>query len=169
MIALAGPLAAEVTGRAASLLADLAREFADDAAAAQAESLRMRAERLAQADAEAYAAAARRLHGRDGRDAELGRALDEAAAVPLQIAETAADVAELSAALMERVPADTRPDLAGAALLAAGAARTAAHLVEVNLAVAAGDERLERARGAADAAAAAAAAAAAYTSQTIPS
>ena len=166
MIALAGPLAAEVAGRAASLLRELAREFADDAAAAQAESLRLRAEGLAQADAEAYADATRRLHGREGRDTELGRALDEAAEVPLRIAETAADVAELAAALAGRVAADTLPDLAGAALLAAGAARTAAHLVEVNLAVAAGDGRLARARSAAGAAAAAAAA---YTSQTIPS
>lgn len=166
MTALAGPLAATVVEQAAALLAELGREFGDEAAAVQADSLRARAAALAQADEAAYAAAAGLLVGRDGHDFELGRALDEAAAVPLRIAEAAADVAELAAALGERVVPDARPDLAGAALLAAGAARAAAHLVGVNLAVAAGDERLQRARAAASAAAAAAES---YTSQTSPS
>lgn len=166
MTALAGPLAATVVEEAAALLSELAREFGDEAAAAQADALRARAAALAHADEAAYAAAAGLLVGRDGHDFELGRALDEAAAVPLRIAETAADVAELAAALADRVVPDARPDLAGAALLAEGAARAAAHLVEVNLAVSAGDERLQRARAAASAAAAAAAA---YTSQTSPS
>jgi hypothetical protein len=164
--ALAGPLAATVVEQAAALLAELAREFGDETAAVQADALRARAAGLAQADEAAYAAAAGLLVGRGGHDFELGRALEEAAAVPLRIAEAGADVAELAAALAERVVPDARPDLAGAALLAAGAARAAAHLVEVNLAVSAGDERLQRARAAA---AAAAAAAETYTSLTSPS
>jgi len=164
--ALAGPLAASVVEQSAALLAELAREFGDDAAAAQADSLRVRAAGLAQADAAAYAAATLLLIDREGRDFELGRALDEAAAVPLRIAETAADVAELAAALSDRVVPDARADLGGAALLAEGAARAATHLVEVNLAVSPGDERLRRARAAVEAARAAAEF---YTSQTSPS
>lgn len=166
MTALAGPLAATVVEQAAALLAELAREFGDEAAAVQADALRVRAAGLAHADETAYVAAAGLLVERDGRDFELGRALDEAAAVPLRIAEAAADVAELAAALADRVVPDTRPDLAAAALLAEGAARAAAHLVEVNLGVSPGDDRLRRARAAA---AAAAAAAESYTSQTSPS
>jgi formiminotetrahydrofolate cyclodeaminase len=164
--ALAGPLAASVVEQAAALVGALAREFLDDAGAAQAEALRLRAAALAGADAAAYTEASLRLIDGSGHDFELGRALDEAAAVPLRIAETAADVAELAAALVDRVVPDAHPDLAGVALLAEGAARAASHLVAVNLAVSAGDERLRRARAAVDAAAAAARS---YTSQEKPS
>jgi formiminotetrahydrofolate cyclodeaminase len=164
--ALAGPLAASVVERVAALVAELAHEFCDDAGAAQAESLRLRAAALVQADSSAYAQASLRLIDRDGHDFELGRALDEAAVVPLRIAETAADVAELAAALVDRVVPEARADLAGAALLAEGAARAASHLVEVNLAVSTSDERLRRARAAADAAGAAARG---YTSKESPS
>jgi hypothetical protein len=116
----AGPLAADVVARAAELVAELAREFSDDAAAAQAESLRVRALKLAQEDSAAYTAATLRLIDRAGRDFELGRALDRAAAAPVRIAETAADVAELAAALVDHVVPEAQPDLAGAALLRGG-------------------------------------------------
>ena len=166
MTARAGPLAADVVARAAELVAELAREFSDDAAAAQAESLRLRALKLAQEDSAAYTAATLRLIDRAGRDFELGRALDRAAAAPLRIAETAADVAELAAALVDHVVPEAQPDLAGAALIAEGAARAAAHLVGANLAVSPVDERLRRALAAVDAAGAAARS---YTSQEKPS
>jgi formiminotetrahydrofolate cyclodeaminase len=162
LTALIGPIAARVVADAAGLVAELAREFGDDAGAAQADTLRMRATALAAEDARAYGAAASRLAGSGGQDVELGRALDEAAAAPLRIAETAADVAALAAALQDRVVPEALPDLAGAALLAEGAARVGAHLVAVNLVVQADDERLRRASAAVEAAGA-------YTSQTIPS
>jgi formiminotransferase-cyclodeaminase len=164
--ALAGPLAADVVAQAARLVGKLAEEFGELAAAAQADALRERALELGPADSAAYGAAASRLVDRRGDDFELGRALDAAAAVPLHIAETAADVAELAASLIDRVVGEARPDLAGAALLAEGAARAAAHLVEVNLAVAPSDERLRRAHAAVTAATAAARV---YTSQAKPS
>ncbi len=69
-----------------------------------------------------------------------------AAEVPLAIAEAAAS----AAALARDVAAAGKPGLRGDALagadIAAGAARAAARLVEINLEGAAGDPRLARAR-----------------------
>ena len=78
----------------------------------------------------------------------LAAAKAAAAEVPLAIAETAAQAAELARALARA----GRPGLVGDALagadLAAGAARAAARLVEINLADASGDPRVARARAA---------------------
>ena len=87
----------------------------------------------------------------------LERRLERAAAIPLEIAEIGADVAELAAVAWElrrprlprgrgRRPPRSRP----------AARRAAAHLVEVNLAVRAGDDQLARARASEQAAAEAA-------------
>lgn len=151
----AGPLAAVVTAEAAAVVAAVARFSGDEAAAAQAESLRARARPLAAADAEAYAAAAARLASREGDDFALGRALEDAADVLLEIADAAADVAELAALVADRCRPALRPDAAAAAMLAEASARAAAHLVEVNLAVEQDDQRSRRCRAAVDAAAAA--------------
>jgi formiminotetrahydrofolate cyclodeaminase len=59
-------------------------------------------------------------------------------------------VGVLARALAERVDPAQGPDLEAAALLAGGAARAAAHLVEINLAVGEDDERARRARRAAE-------------------
>jgi hypothetical protein len=59
-------------------------------------------------------------------------------------------VAVLARALAERVDPALGPDFEAAALLAGGAAKAAAHLVEVNLAVGEDDERARRARRAAE-------------------
>ena len=120
------------------------------AAVAQAESLRVRARRLAEEDAEALARVltartATAEPRREARDFRLGQALFHAADVPLAIAETACDVALLAASVAQRCAGDVRADAAAAAALAHGAARAAAHLVEVNLATAAGDVRVTRA------------------------
>ncbi|MGH3133591.1 MAG: cyclodeaminase/cyclohydrolase family protein, partial [Gaiellaceae bacterium] len=80
------------------------------------------------------------------RNHELERKLDRAAAVPLEIAELGADTAALAALAGELCDGAYRADVAAAAALAAGGARAAAHLVEVNLAVREGDKRLARAR-----------------------
>jgi methenyltetrahydrofolate cyclohydrolase len=153
----AGPAAAFVTAVSAALTAMAARSSRGmwrdaSAAVAQAESLRARAVRLAEEDAEAVEAfLAERTSGAaqdaDVRDYRLGRALHRAADVPLQIVEAASDAALLASHTVEHCAGDVRADAAAAAFLAAGAARSAAHLVEVNLATLEGDARVVRARG----------------------
>ena len=150
-----GTLAALVTAASAGLLAKIARASKDawpDAAgiAAQAESLRERAAPLAQADAEEYEAALR-ARGETGeesgerRDFALGRAYARAAEPPLQIVETATDVARLAVAVAQNGEPSLRADAVAAAVLAAGAARAAAELVAVNLTASAQDKRVLRA------------------------
>ncbi len=144
---------------AAGLVAMVARcsnEW-DDAGgiAAQALALQARAAPLAHADAEAWEDALSALRragaggGDDGgprRDHSLEQKLERAAVVPLEIAALGADTAALAAIAGERCDGAYRADAAAAAALAAGGARAAAHLVEVNLGVQEGDERLAEAR-----------------------
>jgi formiminotetrahydrofolate cyclodeaminase len=151
-----GSVAALVGAMAAALCAKVARFSDAGGALAQAEALRRRLAALAPEDAEAFVAALDQLRERRD-DFDLGRALAEAAAVPLRIAEACADVAELAAALAETGKADLQPDARAASVLAAAAARSAALLVEANLGAAPGDERIARARLLADDAATAAA------------
>ena len=115
------------------------------AAAAQAEPYAV-ARCLAEEDAEAVEAfiAARGCGGdrAEQRDFRLGRTLHRAADVPLSIVEAAA-----TSRCSRRIPPIAAPAMfvptrAAAAFLAHGAARAAAHLVEINLATVAGDERV---------------------------
>jgi formiminotetrahydrofolate cyclodeaminase len=76
--------------------------------------------------------------------------MQRAAALPLEIAEAASDVAEVAAVVAERCDGLVRADAAGAAALAAGAAAAAAHLVGANLTVKPDDPRLLQARRVAD-------------------
>jgi methenyltetrahydrofolate cyclohydrolase len=156
-----GSAAALTVAFAAGLVAMVARSSRDvweDApgVAAQALTLQDRAGSLAGTDAEAWddALAALRAaadpteseaNGARG-DLELERKLERAAAIPLEIAELGADTAVLAAHAGAHGDLAYRADAAAAAALAAGGARAAAHLVEVNLGVRPGDERLERAR-----------------------
>jgi formiminotetrahydrofolate cyclodeaminase len=158
-----GSAAALTVAFAAGLVAMVARssrDVWDDAPgiAAQALTLQDRAGSLTHSDAKAWddALAALRAaadptesdgngaHG-DG-DLDLERKLERAAAIPLEIAELGADTAVLAAHAGEHGDLAYRADAAAAAALAAGGARAAAHLVEVNLAIRPGDERLARAR-----------------------
>jgi formiminotetrahydrofolate cyclodeaminase len=128
--------------------------------AAQAHILRERVVPLAQADSEAYAEvlAALQLPERgqaEERDFVLGAALDRAAELPLAIAEVAADVVELSSHAAFSCDVKVRGEVLTAAVLGEAAVRAAAGLIEINLATAEGDARLERGRAAAQAAAAA--------------
>ena len=154
--AVAGPATAQAGAAAAFVVAAAAREAGDATGAAQAESLATRLARLAEEDAEALAAARAAFPAAEPeasdprRDFALGKVLDRAAAAPLAIAEACADVVVLARALAERIDPSVGPDLEAAALLASGAARAAAHLVEINLAVGADDERAQRARRAAE-------------------
>ncbi len=147
-----GPVAAVVAALAASLLAaaaDRSRDCWDGAAGAraQAQALRRRALRLAEGDATAYADARAALAQRGGaadsrdRDARIGEAVSLAGQVPLEIGAAAGDVAQLATEIVAHGSADVRADAAIAAILAAGAARAAAQLVEINL-VAGADEKL---------------------------
>ena len=120
---------------------------------AQAQKLRMRALPLADEDAAAYADVLRVLRAQkdnapEQRDFELGEALSRAAELPLLIAQTAADVAELADTAAHHGNPNLRGDAAAAATLAASAARAAAHLVEINLSTAPDDPRIQRAAGA---------------------
>jgi formiminotetrahydrofolate cyclodeaminase len=151
-----GSVAAIAVALSASLLAMTARlshEVWDEAggAIAQAQSLRLRVAPLAAADAQAFRDAIRALGGvlrseTGTRPLELGTALARAAEIPLQITETAADVAALAAFVAERASSDVRADAAAAAAIAAAGARAAGLLVEVNLGATEEDERVVEAR-----------------------
>ena len=144
-----------------AMVARCSRESWDDAAgvAAQSLAIKERAAQLARTDADAWqeASAALRDAGTDGdaegRDRELEQKLGRAAAVPLEIAELGADAAALAALVGEYCEGAFRADAAAAAALASGGASAAAHLVQVNLTVQEGDERLKRARASEQAAA----------------
>lgn len=160
-----GSVAAFVTEMAASLAAMAAR-FAHDwegaaGAVAQAETLRHRAGPLAVEDAVAYENVLTAMRMPKELEAEvrntlIGETLSRAADVPLAIAVTACDVADLAAEVAVSGNPNLRGDAAAAALLAAGAARVAANLVEINLGTVEGDARIARAREAVRCAASAA-------------
>jgi len=148
----AGAAAAAGCGLGAAL-AEMAARFGGLAPeASQAAALRAEALRLGDEDLTAYVPVleAQRLPREDpARPARLRAAASAAAEVPLAIAEAAAEVAGLA----RDVARDGKPGLRGDALagadLAAGAARAAARLVEINLHDAPGDDRAARARSAA--------------------
>ena len=148
-----GWVAGVSAGLAAALVAKAASRSEGwegaEGARAQALELRDRLLALAGQDARAYE---RALTALDEREAGLQHALVRAAEVPLLIAETAADVALLAAEAAEAADGAARADASAAAALASGAARAAVRLVEVNLVTLEDDERLGRARRAADAA-----------------
>jgi formiminotetrahydrofolate cyclodeaminase len=151
-----GSAAALVLAMAASLVGKAARATPDwpeaGGAVGQAASLRARAQELAFSDARAYRAALDRLELREGADHLLAEALERAAEIPLRIARAGADVAGLAHEVLERCDPALRPDVAGAAALAAGAARAAAVLVETNLGAGPDDPRVLEAYSYADAA-----------------
>jgi methenyltetrahydrofolate cyclohydrolase len=147
-----GSAAAETAWKAAEIVASVARETGGSwsgarGTAAQAGALAERLATLSRRDADVFAAALDALaHG----SPDLKTRLEEAAAVPVEIAEKAADVAEAALLVAERCDGLLRADAAGAAALAAGAALAAAQLVRANLAIAPDDERVRRAFRAAD-------------------
>jgi methenyltetrahydrofolate cyclohydrolase len=155
-----GSVAAVAVAMAAGLVtmaARLSREEWRDAAgaAAQAETLRKRITPLVDLNVEAYVNAVETLRV-SGDDHDIGRALDRAAEIPLEIGRAAADVGALAALVAEQGEPSLRPDVATAALLSQAAARTAASLVEVNLGTTEGDDRITAAHEFAAAAEAAA-------------
>jgi len=160
-----GSAAALTVAFAASLVAMAARcseGWADaGGVAAQALAIKDRAVALARADAKAWDRALSALAsvgpgGDPRRDFELEQTLEHAATLPLEIAELGADAAMLAAVASELCDGAHRADAVVAAALAAGGARAAAHIVEVNLGVREGDALLARARASRQAAAEAA-------------
>jgi methenyltetrahydrofolate cyclohydrolase len=162
----AGAAAGLVLAMSAALCSMAARAAADDwsdaaGATAQADSLKQRALGLADRNAEAYSEALTafslppNLEG-EARDFALGQALERAAEVPHQLAEAAADVAELAVVVARFGHPAMRGDAIAAGAFAAAVARGAAALVAVNLGVMPEDARLDAVRLIADDAARAA-------------
>ncbi len=150
--ALAGADLAGGAARAAARLVEMAARFAArDDAVERAAALRARGLALAEDDLTAYVPvlAALRLPADDPARPEALRAASSAAAdVPLAIAETAASVVVLAREMAESGRPGLRGDALAGADLAAGSARAAARLVEINLTEAPDDPRLARARAA---------------------
>jgi methenyltetrahydrofolate cyclohydrolase len=146
--ALAVALAAALCAMTAELSA---RQLAQASQlAAQARGLLRRAAPLAQADADAYAdvLAALRAPGHTGarqREEQVSAALARASEVPLEVAELGDRVVALAADVADRGNPAVRGDALAAAQLAAAAARTAAALVQINLAEMPDDPRPARA------------------------
>jgi methenyltetrahydrofolate cyclohydrolase len=109
--------------------------------------LRRRLVELAERDAVGYEpvlAALRLPPQHPDREQRLDGARSDAAEVPLEIAEAAADVAGLAAEAARTGSEHLEGDAVTAALLAEGACRAAARLVEINLAGRADDPRMAR-------------------------
>lgn len=150
-----GSAVAVATAMAAGLLAMAARASQGSwpdarGVTAQAEALRDRVAPLAELNAAAYVEVLDLLDEPEAgeqsrRDFRLGKALSRAAALPLQIAEAACDVAELGVLVTERGDPQRRADATAAVLLADAAVRAGAHLVRVNLAAQIQDDRVKRA------------------------
>ena len=140
----------------AALVTGVARRSRSDwrdatGVAAQGDALRRRALALSGIAAVAYERALDRLSrapsdGERARDALLGEALSQAADASLRIGEAALDVAELGALAAECGDQSVRAEAVAAAFLAEAGARSAATIVEVNLAITESDERIERGR-----------------------
>jgi methenyltetrahydrofolate cyclohydrolase len=167
-----GALAAALAGMAARFSARSAAQPGQFSALAdQAAALRSRCLRLADDDAKAYAgyvAAARMSREPDPqpRQQALRAALDHAAAVPLELAATAAELAGLAGELTRSGSRRLRSDAATAALLAAAVAGSAAIFVAENVRDGPGDPRISQAHAAAAEAAAIAQQCAALASGT---
>lgn len=158
-----GAAAAVAVALAAGLCSMAARfsgEHLEDAAAlaGASEALRRQAGGLARTDAEVYGRVleAYRLPRKDPevRRRRIHEALLAAADVPLSVAETGAEVADIAARLSRSGNPNLKGDAVSAALLAEAATRAAAALVGINTTSSgdAGHERRERASELAEAA-----------------
>lgn len=150
-----------VAALAVALAADLAAQVAHASsgwdgrggALAQADTIRERAISLAgqvePAYRAAFAALARSLEGSAGGrsgEGDLGDVLGRVIEPLLGIAEAASDAAMLAELVASSGDTLVRANAVAATMLAAAAAEMSAHLVEVNLLMTAGDERVRRTR-----------------------
>jgi formiminotetrahydrofolate cyclodeaminase len=158
----AGAVAALVTSLAAGVAAGAAASSPEwpesQAARVQGRRLLERALRLAPRNEAAFLEALAALALPEQMEAELRSdairdTLERGAALPLRIAEVAADTAELAAHVAENCEPTFRADAVAATRLAEGAARACVELVATNLGVTDEDERLAWARRLAESAA----------------
>jgi len=145
--ALAVTLAASLCAMTASLSTRQLTGPGPDAAslARRASELRDQAAPLAQEDADGYRAVLAAHRAGDGPATQA--ALSAACDVPVRVAEIAVAVAGIAATVAAGGNQAVRGDAAAAALLAAAGAQSAAVLVQINLAGAAGDSRPGHAAG----------------------
>jgi len=153
-----GPAAARTIGIAAEIVATVARAsrgtWADaPGIAAQAVKIAERCPELAAADEEVWHAALVALgvaveRGGEGGDGDLRVRLEKSVELPVAIAETGADVADLAATAARLGEGTFRSDAVSAALLAHAGVRVARHLVAVNLGTREDDDRSRRAASA---------------------
>jgi formiminotetrahydrofolate cyclodeaminase len=145
-----GGTSAAVTLALGAALVEMSAALAGDSeAAARVAELRAEALALAEAELSSYAPvleAVRLPRDDPSRPARLEEALSEASWTPLAIAERAADVAELGAAVAEGSSASVRGDAVTGVVLAEAACAAAAGLVELNLARQRSAPELERVR-----------------------
>jgi len=132
----AGTGTAVAVAIAATLVEMVARSAGDRETGNRARELRQRALSLGEADAKAYADVA----------ASVAEPSGPATDVPLQIAETAAEVQSLASAVVTRVSEKLGADALAGGVLADAGARAAAGLVLVNLGPQSDDPRADRAR-----------------------
>lgn len=155
----AGGSSSAVACALAAALVEMTAGFADARVEAErARELRARALELAQLELASYEpvlTAQRRPPGDPARGERLARALEEASATPLEIAEAAAEVARLGTAVAAASRPGLRGDAAAGAVLAEAAATAACALVEINLRERGEQEPVARARQARDRAGAA--------------
>ena len=144
-----GAVACWTLAAAASLVVMAARNAPgwDEAggAGAQAAAIRWRAEELAEDNSRVFLNALEVRDTPHDREHELGKALDEAAAPPLQLAELATHLTDLARIVGVHTDQTLRAECDIAAVLAAAAARAAVHLLAVNLKIGADDERISHA------------------------
>lgn len=144
--ALAAGLAAKVARRSTSQRPDA------EAVAERADALRERLEPIITADAASYAAALTS----NGNRAERAAAMLKASSGPVEVAEAAAEIAEIATALAANCNPNLRVDAATAAWLAASVAEASADLTAANVGESAALQQARiaatRARAAADSA-----------------
>ena len=150
--------AAALTGALAAGLVAMAARFSAaqlpgaGELAGRADQLRHRAAELVDEDAEAYGSVLDAFalpRADEQRGARIREALERAAAIPQEMTEIAAQVAEMAAQLAAGGNPNLRGDSISAALLAEASARSAACLVDINVALGnLGDDLSRRAAGA---------------------
>ena len=147
-----GTVAAVTVALSAGLVVKAARAAGGDWAdaggtAAQATLLSRRALAAGSTSGQMFTEAVALLQSATGsgeQDIDLGDALARAAEVSLTIVGIAADVAALAAEMAEHGGITLRPECVTACVLAEAGCVAAAHLVEINLGLVAGDARLAR-------------------------
>jgi formiminotetrahydrofolate cyclodeaminase len=140
----AGSAAAASAELAAALVVKSARRSRDvwpeaGGAIAQAEALANRLRDISAVIESSYEAAMIALEAHD--DDGIARLLPPAAEAALELARTSADVAELAAEAGHRCDQAHHADVTVAAVMAESAARSAAHLVSINLLIRPDDGR----------------------------